>query len=45
MADVLLTLDRADFGRLLGTRFYGLAIMTPGLWLLQDSKAGRKVAP
>lgn len=24
-ADVLLTLDRVDFGRLLGTRFYGLA--------------------
>ena len=28
-ADVLLTLDRADFSRLLGDRFYGLAIMTP----------------
>jgi hypothetical protein len=32
-ADVLLTLDRADFGRLLGTAFYGLEIMTPGMWL------------
>lgn len=32
-ADVLLTLDRADFSRLLGTRFYGLDIMTPGSWL------------
>jgi hypothetical protein len=30
-ADVLLTLDRADFGRLLGAQFYGLAIMTPGM--------------
>jgi predicted nucleic acid-binding protein len=32
-ADVLLTLDRADFGRLLGGEFYGLEIMTPGMWL------------
>ncbi len=40
-ADVLLTLDRADFGRLLGNRFYGLAIMTPGMWLVQDAEAGR----
>ena len=42
MADVLLTLDRADFGRLLGTRFYGLAIMTPGMWLMQETEAGRE---
>lgn len=27
-ADVLLTLDRADFGRLLGSGFYGLAIIS-----------------
>jgi predicted nucleic acid-binding protein len=40
-ADVLLTLDRADFGRLLGVRFYGLAIMTPGTWLLLERQAGR----
>ncbi len=40
-ADILLTLDRADFGRLLGTRFYGLAITTPGMWLAQESQAGR----
>ena len=39
-ADVLLTLDRADFGRLLGTRFYGLAIMTPGMWLIENAEAG-----
>lgn len=32
-ADVLLTLDRADFGGLLGTNFYGLKILTPGMWL------------
>lgn len=43
-ADVLLTLDRADFGRLLGTRFYGLAIMTPGTWLTQEREPGRSGA-
>jgi hypothetical protein len=37
-ADVLLTLDRADFGRLLGTAFYGLEIMTPGMWLWHRQK-------
>ncbi len=40
-ADVLLTLDRVDFGRLLGTQFYGLAIMTPGTWLARDRELGR----
>ncbi len=40
-ADVLLTLDRADFSRLLGDRFYGLAVMTPGMWLLREREAGR----
>ena len=40
-ADVLLTLDRADFSRLLGDRFYGLAIMTPGMWLLRERAAER----
>ena len=45
-ADVLLTLDRADFGRLLGTRFYGLAIMTPGLEVLvQDVIAAMTTSP
>jgi len=43
-ADVLLTLDRADFGRLLGTQFYGLAIMTPGMWLMEDHDSGREGA-
>jgi len=41
-ADILLTLDRADFDRLLGTRFYGLAIMTPGMWLTQEREPGRQ---
>jgi len=40
-ADVLLTLDRADFSRLLGSSFYGLAIMTPGMWLMRDRETGR----
>ena len=39
-ADILLTLDRADFGRLLGTHFYGLTIMTPGMWLVRETEAG-----
>ena len=39
-ADVLLTLDRADFGRLLGTHFYGLTIMTPGMWLVREMEGG-----
>ena len=43
-ADVLLTLDRGDFGRLLGSRFYGLAIMTPGIWLTQERDPGRQGA-
>ena len=43
-ADVLLTLDRGDFDRLLGTRFYGLAIMTPGMWLTQERDPGRQGA-
>jgi predicted nucleic acid-binding protein len=41
-ADVLLTLDRADFGLLLGSGFYGLAIMTPGMWLTQERESGRQ---
>ena len=40
-ADVLLTLDRADFSRLLGGCFYGLAIMTLGMWLSRERAAGR----
>jgi len=40
-ADVLLNLDRGDFGRLLGTPLYGLAIMTLGILLTQQRKPGR----
>ncbi len=40
-SDVLLTLDRADFGALLGGTFYGLSILTPGLFLERERAAGR----
>lgn len=40
-ADVLLTLDRADFGRLLGAAFYGLPILSPGAWLAHERNTGR----
>jgi hypothetical protein len=40
-ADVLLTLDRSDFGALLGHEFYGLAIRTPGAFLEREREAGR----
>jgi hypothetical protein len=43
-ADVLLTLDRGDFGRLLGSRFYGLAVMTPGMSLTKERETGRQGA-
>lgn len=40
-AAVLLTLDRGDFGDLLGGGFYGLAILTPGQLLQRERAAGR----
>ena len=40
-AEVLLTLDRGDFGGLLGGTFYGLSIMTPGMFLEHERAAGR----
>ena len=40
-ADVLLTLDRVDFGDLLNNSFYGLAILTPGMFLKQHRRAER----
>jgi hypothetical protein len=40
-ADVLLTLDRADFGKRLNTTFYGLAILTPGMFLERERASGR----
>ena len=40
-ADVLLTLDRGDFGELLNQPFYGLPILKPGTFLEQERAAGR----
>lgn len=40
-AEVLLTLDRRDFAGLLGTSFYGLAILKPGDFLQRERAAGR----
>ena len=40
-ADVLLTLDRGDFGGLFGLGFYGLRVFRPGTFLEQERAAGR----
>lgn len=40
-ADVLLTLDRADFGALMGQRFYELRVLRPGAFLDEERAAGR----
>jgi len=40
-ADVLLTLDRGDFGALLGTSFYGMPVLRPGAFLQRERAAGR----
>jgi hypothetical protein len=40
-ADVLLTLDRADFMNLLGSSCYGMSIMTPSDFLVRERAAGR----
>ena len=40
-AQVLPTLDRADFGPLLGQTFYGLLILRPGTFLERERAEGR----
>lgn len=40
-ADVLLTLDQADFGTLFDQPFYGLQVMKPGKFLEQERGRGR----
>ena len=40
-SQVLLTHDRADFGKLFGATFYGLSILTPGMFLESERAAGR----
>lgn len=42
-ADILLTLDRADFTRAIGSSFYGLVVCTPGAFLESERAAGRIV--
>jgi len=43
-ADVLLTLDRSDFGQLMNRSFYGLLILKPGAFLVRERAAGRLAA-
>jgi hypothetical protein len=40
-ADVLLTLDHADFGEVMAAGFYGLPVMKPGDFLRRERAAGR----
>lgn len=40
-ADVLLTLDRRDFGSLIGRTVYDLLVQTPGEFLRIERQAGR----
>ena len=40
-ADVLLTLDRGDFGGLMDKPFYGLLVFKPGVFLERQRAAGR----
>ena len=39
-ADVLLTLDEGDFQNVIGSQVYGMAVRTPGQFLLEQRKAG-----
>ena len=40
-AQVLLTLDRGDFGAMMGRGFYGLQVFTPGAFLERERAGGR----
>ena len=40
-ADVLLTLDRGDFGGLMDKPSYGLLVLKPGVFLERERSAGR----
>jgi hypothetical protein len=44
-ADILLTLDRGDFGGLMDKPFYGLIVLKPGLFLESERAAGRLASP
>ena len=43
--DALLTLDRADFGELIGSDFYGLPVLTPGMYLRKVRTSGHLREP
>jgi len=40
-ADILVTLDRGDFGGLMGKPFYNLLVLKPGLFLERERSAGK----
>jgi hypothetical protein len=40
-SDVLLTLDRGDFGTLMAAPVYGLPMLTPGMFLNRERAAER----
>lgn len=40
-ADLLLTHDRQDFASVLGTGFYGLSVLKPADFLIEQRKAGK----
>ena len=40
-SEVLLTLDRGDFGPVMGRQFYGLDVITPGDFLERERSFGR----
>ena len=40
-ADILLTLDKDDFGRFMDKPFYGLLVFRPGVFLRRERAAGR----
>jgi hypothetical protein len=40
-ADILITLDKADFGTLMSNPFYGLRVLKPGTFLEQERAAAR----
>jgi len=42
-SEVLLTLDRGDFSDLLGGRFYGVRVLLPADFLVEERSAGRIV--
>ena len=39
-ADILLTLDKGDFGSLMDGSFYGLSVLKPGTFLQRERDAG-----